>query len=467
MNKDPSRAFSAKLYLDEKVIEVKIYRGSKYSIIVDFAQKNLFRDGTIFSMLSIDFNDKIYEIPNCLFILERGEQSQFSGSLIFKENLYDFDFLFFNDQIVDLNTIANDRELLMIQKDEIKESFKTYTANLTYDMELFRQFFNNMDKQLAREPDYVKEYAINTLLSTEGAKFISFLKEQQIKLEKEITNFTRTDHVNHGYYFRTQIRHIIDQSDILMMTNDKPRGYIGDSEMMNMIYKGGYVGETSFSKVLYKFSIDHDAALAVRNRRNVITSKIKDIYSEKNKKGKNNLRIMSVACGPFYELEDFFTDSIDLIESDFVLLDQDDLAIKDAKNTIQQVEKRIGLRLSVQFLQDSIRTVISDKNLTDKIGKFDFIYSMGLFDYLTPLVAKIIMKKLFSLLSPGGTILIGNYHYKNPSRYYMEYWHDWVLYYRDEDDFKQLIDGLEVEDYNIDFEESKSQMFLTAIKDNK
>ena len=251
------------------------------------------------------------------------------------------------------------------------------------------------------------------------------------------------------------------------MTNDKPRGYIGDSEMMNMIYKGGYVGETSYSKVLYKFSIDHDGALAVRNRRNVISDKLRNIYTEKNKNEKTNLRIMSVACGPFYELEDFFKDSDDLIESDFVLLDQDELAINDARNTIQQVEKKIGLRLSIQFLKESIRTVISDKNLTDKIGKFDFIYSMGLFDYLTPLVAKIVMKKLFSLLKPGGIILIGNYHHKNPSRYYMEYWHDWVLYYRDEDDFKQLLTGLDVENYTIDFEESKSQMFLTAVKGNK
>ena len=464
MKKDINQVFTAQLYMEDKPIDVKLYRGTKYSVLITFQKKNLFKNETFFKKLSIDFNDTKYEIPHCLFILDRGEHDQYDGSLIFPENLHDFDFLFFNDRIVDLTTLSNDRELLMQQKEEIKESFKTYTANLTYDIELFRQFFNELDNQLEREPNYVKRTAVTTLLTTEGEKFIAYLKDQQKLLEKEISGFTRAEHVSHGYYFRTQIRHIIDQSEILKRTNDKPRGYIGDSEMMNMIYAGGYIGDSSFSKLLYKYSIDHEGAQAVRNRRAVISKQVKQIYQDKNKKEKTNLRVMSVACGPFRESEDFFSDSYDLIGSEFVLLDQDELAIKDARDTIRSVEKKIGLRLSVEFIQDSIRTFISDKDLDKRIGKFDFIYSMGLFDYLTTLVGRIVMKKLFSLLKPGGIILVGNYHYKNPSRFYMEYWHDWVLYYRDENDFKQLLKGLDVKDFNISFENSKSQMFLTAHK---
>ncbi len=466
MKPNQEKVFNAQLHKGHDVVDVKLYRGTKFSLLIDFSKKNLFKNLTFFDTLSINFHGKIYELKHCLFILDRGDNDQYSGSLIFPDNLYDFDFLFFNDRMIDLVTMSNDRSLLMQQKEEIKDSFKTFTANLTYDIELFRQFFSNLDKQLAREPDYVRDAATETLLKTEGNKFIAYLKKQQKELEKVIANFTREEHIAHGYYFRTQIRHIIDQSAILKRTNDKPRGYIGDSEMMNMIYAGGYVGDTSFSKILYKYSIDHDGAQAVRNRRSFISNQVKQIYTKKSNENNNRLRIMSVACGPFRELEDFFSDTTELSESEFVLLDQDELAIKDARTTIRQVEKNIGLRLDVTFLQDSIRTVISEKDLDNRIGKFDFIYSMGLFDYLTLLVGRIVMKKLFSLLKPGGTILVGNYHYQNPSRYYMEYWHDWVLYYRNEEEFKQLLKGLDVQDYSISFEESKSQMFLTARKGN-
>ncbi len=465
MKKKSDKVYNAELISNDSRVEVKIYRGSKYSLLLDFVRQNQFQDETLFDSLEINIEGGVYNLDKCIFILDRGENTQSSGSLVFRHNLYDFDSLFFNSQIVDLGSVSNDRELLMLQKKEIKQSFKTYTANLTYDIELFRQFFNRMDKQIAREPDYVRSAATQTLLETEGEKFIQFLKKQQKELEKQIRNFTRTDHVNHGYYFRTQFKHIINQSYILKLTNDKPRGYIGDSEMMKLIYKGGYVGETSFSKVLYKYSIDHDGAQAVRNRRAVISREIKNIAAEKNKEAeKGEMRVMSVACGPFMELEDLYEGSSDLVNYDFVLLDQDEQAILDARDTVRKVEKKLGKRLSVTYLQDSIRTIISDKKLIDKIGSFDFIYSMGLFDYLTATVGSIVMKKLFSLLKPGGVILIGNYHYKNPSRWFMEYWHDWVLYYRDENEMKELLHNLDADEIVIDFEDSKSQMFLTARK---
>ena len=63
---------------------------------------------------------------------------------------------------------------------------------------------------------------------------------------------------------------------------------------------------------------------------------------------------------------------------------------------------------------------------------------MGLFDYLTPPVARAVLEKLYQLLKPGGELMIGNFHVSNPSKYYMEYWADWVLYYRTEEEFRDL-----------------------------
>jgi extracellular factor (EF) 3-hydroxypalmitic acid methyl ester biosynthesis protein len=108
--------------------------------------------------------------------------------------------------------------------------------------------------------------------------------------------------------------------------------------------------------------------------------------------------------------------------------------------------------------------MLKTSQLKMKWGQFDFIYSMGLFDYLTPPVAKAVLNKLYQLLKPGGEMVIGNFHASNPSKYYMEYWLDWVLYYRDREEFRILMGDTPGAEVMVYFEDTKSQMFLQVYK---
>ncbi len=108
--------------------------------------------------------------------------------------------------------------------------------------------------------------------------------------------------------------------------------------------------------------------------------------------------------------------------------------------------------------------MLTTNHIADKWGKFNFIYSMGLFDYLTPPAARVVIRKLFQLLAPGGEMIIGNFHVSNPSRIYMEYWLDWVLYYRTEEEFKDLLSPEPTAETSVFFENTGSQMFLHVRK---
>jgi extracellular factor (EF) 3-hydroxypalmitic acid methyl ester biosynthesis protein len=68
------------------------------------------------------------------------------------------------------------------------------------------------------------------------------------------------------------------------------------------------------------------------------------------------------------------------------------------------------------------------------------------------------------LLEKDGDLLIGNFHISNPSRCYMEYWLDWVLYYRNEEEFLRLMPGKSGGQATVLFEDTKSQMFLHVKK---
>ena len=85
---------------------------------------------------------------------------------------------------------------------------------------------------------------------------------------------------------------------------------------------------------------------------------------------------------------------------------------------------------------------------------------MGLFDYLTPPVARAVLERLYNLMKPGGEMIIGNFHVSNSGKIYMEYWLDWVLYYRTEEDFLELIEDISPKESTILFEDTGNQMFL-------
>ena len=122
----------------------------------------------------------------------------------------------------------------------------------------------------------------------------------------------------------------------------------------------------------------------------------------------------------------------------------------------------MGRPLKLSLVNDSVRTLLRRQGAKDRWGQFDFIYSMGLFDYLTPPVAKAVLARLYELLAPGGALVVGNYHEKNPGRFYMAYWCDWVLYYRTEVEMLALTQGLPGATTTLGYDATGCQMFLTV-----
>ncbi len=234
--------------------------------------------------------------------------------------------------------------------------------------------------------------------------------------------------------------------------------------MMRMLYANNYQGDSTFAKIMHKHPMKHPAAQAVRNRRNLITKLLVNLKKKYKPQPKNPINILSVACGPAFEIQDILQSDQDCGLYHFTLLDQDRHALFEAAQLITQVENSLESRISATYLNESVRTMLSTVQLEKKWGRFDYIYSMGLFDYLTPPVAKAVLVKLYQLLKTGGEMVIGNFHVSNSSKYYMEYWLDWVLYYRTEDEFMDLMRDISTADVAVSFEDTKSQMFLHVAK---
>ncbi len=447
---------------DER-LPVKVREASRYSLLV--ASDAPPPDGAEFRGFVLGGGDQPVELGPCVFLLSESEsEGEGRGRLVFPRELYDFHKLLGRGELHTLETYFNGLPLILNQKKSIRPEFREYVAELTFDLNVYKSYFDELDASLADEPESVRSVAVNSVLETKGREFLGFLDETLRKLEELIKDYTREEHALHGYYLRKQVWSLIEQSEFLLRTNVKPRGYAGDSDIMRMIYANDYRGYGIFARLMHKHGIETPAAQAVRNRRIMVPRILRETRNEFKPAGGTPFRIMSVACGPAWEMQDLFAGDEDFENLSLTLLDQDTDALDEAAAAIRDIEARRKAKVNVQYLNESVRTMLRIKNISEKWGRYHFIYSMGLFDYLAAPVARALVKKLYDMLLPGGHVLIGNYHVDNPTRWYMEYWMDWVLLYRTEQDFLDLTREIENVQARVFFEDTRAQMFLHVTK---
>jgi extracellular factor (EF) 3-hydroxypalmitic acid methyl ester biosynthesis protein len=432
---------------------------SRYSLWIKFRQGCEYTSNDIFTLI-VPTNDECLEIGPCRLISDP-DQNGHNGRLVFLKDVYDIHSLLSKNKVVKLQSAFHDLPILLARKKNINQSFIDFTANLTYDLSIYKNLFDLLDSQYREEPEAIKTAIQTALIKSEGQKFKCFLDDKLAELERMVMHFSTEEHQYHGFYFRKQLWNFLLCSPLMARCILKPRGYSGDSEIIKMIYQNDYLGDSTFSNLLQKHGVEHTAAQSVRNRILLIVQLLCDFQEKAPTHSTDKLKILSVGSGPAFEMRDILKSSHDCSKFHFSLLDQDPKALSEADSLIQNIEKKLKAKVDFDLIKGSVRTMLFSKSLKHKLDQFNFIYSMGLFDYLSAPVAKALLTKLYQMLKPGGEMVIGNFHASNPSRYYMEYWCDWVLTLRTEEEFIELsADIPPTANHSIIFEDTGSQMFL-------
>lgn len=144
---------------------------------------------------------------------------------------------------------------------------------------------------------------------------------------------------------------------------------------------------------------------------------------------------MNLACGPCREIGEILRHE-DVRSRDIIFdcYDNDHRALDFAKRTLPKTDK---IRF---FKKNALRIAASKDIVKDLGGRYDLIYSTGLFDYLPEKIAVKLIVRLKRLLRSSGQLLISNVRdkYSNPSVHFMEWAGDWDLIYRTEEQFKEI-----------------------------
>ena len=199
---------------------------------------------------------------------------------------------------------------------------------------------------------------------------------------------------------------------------NKPRGYAGDAVMMDYVYAGVAAEDTTnLGKAVFAGTTRGSMGLSVLFRRQLLTACINEVVSSRT-----DFKILSVASGHCREIEGSLLGNPTLAKAGrLVAFDQDE----ESCNTI----KRDYSDYPVDVVCANVRKLLASRE--SSLGKFDLIYSAGLFDYLTDPVAEKLVAAMATMLKPGGKLLVGNFAPSSNGRGYMELFLDWKLIYRD------------------------------------
>ncbi len=437
---------------------------TKYSVI------NLSDFGLAIVCSQVPFNEN--EISEGVLVYENVEVDSVrlkfarSESLNEQENLVAFEVeetLIRTDRILGIQAAQN---IISHQKQYtdtasgVPQNFRSLVLELKDWLEHLEKNLNEIEKERSQQKIGNWEDYKHTIAVVLSEYFSQCFQPFYLKLSESLRDCSKESLTEAFSYFRSKMHEIIYKAPFANRVYNKPLGYAGDFEMMNIIYQNHPSGQDLFSQCLHKYFVEEPAASAVRNRAEYLCEKLYDLAQSHQGQ---TVRVLSVASGPSREVQLFIERYGHKIKSgmEFYFIDQDLDALKFAQKEIRKKQLQHGTKFAFHFDNLAIKNIIARGLPQDG---FDLIYSAGLFDYLSDPVAQLAAKKLFDGLKSKGQLIIGNFSVSNPNQFTMDLALDWHLIYRSREGFKELLSVVK-KDVIIEEESLGINLFALFVKD--
>jgi extracellular factor (EF) 3-hydroxypalmitic acid methyl ester biosynthesis protein len=291
------------------------------------------------------------------------------------------------------------------------------------------------------------------------------------KFESIVSHLEPDAHPGHYAYFRRQLHPLVLTSPFAHRAFNKPLGYAGDYEMVNMMIRSPYEGDTLFAKIINIWLLKQSPAQAHRNRVAHLTTKLIEETVRVRNEGRP-AAIFNLGCGPAQEVQRFLEEQHIYECADFTLVDFNEETLGQLKKYLTDISRRLPRPATFRMIKKSVFHILKsgDISLLHPSGeKYDYIYCAGLFDYLSDDVCKQMMNIFYGMLAPGGLLLATNatevLNSSRPFRFSMEYILDWHLVYRDQQQFFNLKpDIADDDDVKVIAENTGTNLFLEVRK---
>src|SRR5258706_11800584 len=211
----------------------------------------------------------------------------------------------------------------------------------------------------------------------------------------------------HRAYMKRQIHPLVLCSPFLYRTYQKPLGYAGDYEMVNMMVRDPFEGASMFAKLMNRVFLNTSPVIAHQNRIVYLTAHLLAETRRLFTQGRP-CRIYNLGCGPAKEIQDFISNHDLSDHVQFTLLDFNEETLAYTSKVLTDLKNKSNRATSVQMIKRSVHQVLKDAGKAGSGPKYDFVYCAGLFDYLSDPVCRKLMNYFYDLVAPGGLLLCTN-----------------------------------------------------------
>lgn len=213
------------------------------------------------------------------------------------------------------------------------------------------------------------------------------------------------------------VRRVHSRSPFVDRLQRWPRGYPGDFETVEYLLRGTNLASERIARMCEAYALSRSIAQQHRNkvhhqaRRLLRTMRSAPLQT----------RIASIACGSCADLR-LILEQLPPLVGELWLNDLDSDALAFSEEQLAPIADRCRFRNA---------DAISFARRLDR-GGFDLVLAGGLFDYLDPRSATLLIQLAYRALAPGGTFYFTNIAAGNPYRPLIEYFGDWTLIERTE-----------------------------------
>ena len=247
---------------------------------------------------------------------------------------------------------------------------------------------------------------------------------------------------------------VVHQDPFTFRAFSKPRGYAGDARMMDYIYGREEDWEPPAAdpvgRRIFNYTTLAPASEGVRSRRAWIAQRIDRLAQRRDKP-----HVLSIAAGHLREVN---------LSAAVRRRKLGRMAALDADGeSLAEVSRCYG-RFGVETFPTPFRSLLTNRC---DVGKFDLVYTTGLFDYLDQRVGARLVSTMFQMLRPGGRLVVANFLPGVRDIGYMEAYMDWRLIYRSRREMTELTMDIaeeEVRHLRIFSEENQNIIFLELSK---
>ena len=133
---------SAYLVNKNQRVPITAKYASKYSLWINFQQECKFASDEQLTLI-VQNNGDCLELGPCRLISDPALDSC-DGRLVFVNDFYDANSLLSKNKAVRLKSAFQDLPALLARKEKIRKAFKEFTLNLTYDLAVYKNLFDQM-----------------------------------------------------------------------------------------------------------------------------------------------------------------------------------------------------------------------------------------------------------------------------------------------------------------------------------